>query len=72
MQNFFDCIRSGQQPVANVREHIRAVNACHLANIALLTARKVQFDPQKQQFTGDDEANQLCSRKYRDGYAIDG
>ena len=29
MQNFFDCIASGKQPVANVCDHVRAVNACH-------------------------------------------
>ncbi len=72
MNNFFDSVRAGKQPVANVVEHVRAVNATHLANIALLTGRKVKFDPQAQQFPGDDEANQLISRTPREGYAIEG
>lgn len=72
MDNFFACVRNGKQPVANVKDHVRAVNACHLANIALLTGRQVKFDPQTQQFPGDAEANKLVSRNYRDGYAIDG
>ena len=70
MRNFFDCVRSGKQPVANVRDHVRAVNACHLANIALLTNRKVKFDPVKQQFEGDAEANALVSREKRSGFGI--
>ncbi|MDX1928978.1 MAG: Gfo/Idh/MocA family oxidoreductase [Pirellulaceae bacterium] len=72
MRNFFDCVRSGKQPVANVKDHVRAVNACHLANIALVTGRGVKFDPATQKFAGDDEANQLISRKNREGYEING
>jgi myo-inositol 2-dehydrogenase / D-chiro-inositol 1-dehydrogenase len=71
MMNFFDCIRTGKQPVANVPEHVRAVNACHLANIAILLNRKVEWDPQAKAFKGDDEANALRSRKQRDEYRIE-
>jgi myo-inositol 2-dehydrogenase / D-chiro-inositol 1-dehydrogenase len=70
MQNFFDCIKSGKQPVANVPDHIRALNACHLANIAMLVGRKVQWDPQKQQFADDVEANLLVRRQQRKPYQI--
>lgn len=70
MSNFFECVRSAKQPVANVRDHVRAVNACHLANIALLTGRKVVFDPNKQEFAGDEEANGLVTREKRAGYEI--
>ncbi len=68
MQNFFDCIKSGKQPVANVPDHIRAVNACHLANIAMLVGRRVQWNPQKQQFGDDAEANLLVGRRQREPY----
>jgi myo-inositol 2-dehydrogenase / D-chiro-inositol 1-dehydrogenase len=70
MNNFFESVRSGRQPVANVKEHVRAVNATHLANVALLTNRKVTFDPSSQTFPGDDEANQLIRRPQREGYEI--
>jgi predicted dehydrogenase len=71
MQNFFDCIASGKQPVANVPDHVRAVNACHLANIALLVGRKVRYDPAAGRFPGDDEANRLMQRSQRPQYAIE-
>lgn len=70
MTNFFDSVKSGKQPVANVREHVRAVNATHLANIALLTGRTVKFDPQTVSFAGDAEANQLIKRTRREGFDI--
>jgi predicted dehydrogenase len=71
MKNFFECIKSGKQPVANVWEHVRSVNACHFANIAMLVGRKIQWDPQAKQFIQDDEANGLRSRKQRKEYAIE-
>ena len=71
MANFFDCIRSGKQPAANVFDHVRAVNACHFANIALLVNRKIQWDPQTKKFIGDEEANALRSRKEREKYKIE-
>ena len=70
MQNFFNSIKNGRVPVANVKEHVRAVNATHLANVALLTGRKVSFDPATQQFPGDAEANKLVRRDQREGYEI--
>jgi len=70
MTNFFDSIKNGRLPVANVKEHVRSVNATHLANVALLTGRKVTFDPMAQQFPGDAEANQLLRRTQRTGFEI--
>lgn len=70
MQNFFESIKNGRSPVANVKEHVRSVNATHLANVALLTGRKVTFDPAAQKFNADDEANQLVRRTQRAGYEI--
>jgi len=57
--------------VANVWDHIRAVNACHFANIAMLVGRKIVWDPQAKQFVGDEEANGLRRRKQRAPYTIE-
>ncbi len=70
MSNFFDSIKRGRQPVANVADHVRAVNATHLANIALLTGRKVTFDPASGQCVGDAEANGLIKRQRRSEFNI--
>jgi hypothetical protein len=46
------------------------VNACHIANIAMLLDRPVHFDPKAYQFIDAQEANQLMSRKQREPYGI--
>lgn len=70
MGNFFQCVASRKLPVSDVFSHVRAVNACHLANVALLLGRKVRFDPAGQQFLGDEEANKLAARPRRSPYTI--
>ena len=70
MANFFDCVKDRSLPISDVYSHCNSVNACHMANIAMLLERKVKWDPQKQEFIGDDEANQLTRRKQREPYTI--
>lgn len=70
LQNWLDCIRSRQRPVADVEIGHRSVSLCHLANITRLVGRKLQWDPDKEQFLGDDEANRLVSRPRRQGYEL--
>ena len=70
MANFFHCIKTRERPISDVWSHVNAVNACHMANIAMLLKRKIVFDPASQQFVGDDEANMLISRKQRSPWQI--
>ena len=42
----------------------------HLANIAYATGRTLNFDPQKEMFAGDEEANRLLTRDYRSPYIV--
>ncbi len=70
MQNFFECIRENVQPISDVWSHCRSVDACHMANISMLLARTVRFDPERNEFIGDDEANQLMRRKQREPFQI--
>jgi myo-inositol 2-dehydrogenase / D-chiro-inositol 1-dehydrogenase len=70
MAHFFDCVKDRSLPVSDVYSHCNSVNACHMANIAMLLERKVKWDPQKQEFIGDDEANALTRRKEREPYTI--
>ncbi|MBM4090636.1 MAG: Gfo/Idh/MocA family oxidoreductase [Planctomycetes bacterium] len=70
MQNFFDCIREGGEPVSDVFSHHRELSSCHLCTIAMLLKRKLRWDPVKEQFVDDDQANALLSRPQREAYAI--
>jgi myo-inositol 2-dehydrogenase/D-chiro-inositol 1-dehydrogenase len=70
MANFFHCVRTREKPISDVWTHVSSVNACHLANIAMLLERKVRFDPATYEFAGDEEANALRERPQRPEYAI--
>ena len=43
-----------------------STSLCHLGNIATRLGRSLTFDPQTERFVGDDEANALVRREYRD------
>jgi predicted dehydrogenase len=70
MQNWLDCIRSRQQPVADVEIGHRSISVCHLANIARAMGRPLRWDPSREQFTGDEEANQQLDRPRRSGFEL--
>jgi predicted dehydrogenase len=70
MANFFECLKTREQPISDVYSHHRAMTTCHLANIAVRLDRKLQWDATKQEIVGDDEANLWQSREQRKGYEI--
>ncbi len=65
-RNFFDCMRSREATAANPDVMRRSHIASHAAAIAWILRRKLEFDPVKEEFVGDDEANLLRSRAARD------
>ena len=72
MGNFFDCIKSRNMPISDVVSQHRSVSLCHLANISMRLGRKLTWDPEKELFVGDDEANNWLSRKHRTPYEVTG
>jgi hypothetical protein len=47
MQNFFDCVRSRQQPVENVEFGCGTAVACHMANISYREKKRVFWDAEQ-------------------------
>jgi myo-inositol 2-dehydrogenase / D-chiro-inositol 1-dehydrogenase len=70
MGNFFDCLKTRKQPISDVDSQHRSVSTCHLGNISMHLGRKLTWDPEKELFVGDDEANGMLSREQRAPYAI--
>ncbi len=64
-RNFFDCVKSRQQPVANAEVMRNSHITCHAAALSWILKRKLTLDPVKCEFVGDDEANGLRSRAAR-------
>jgi predicted dehydrogenase len=69
-QNFIDCVKTRQQPFASVEVGHRTASICHLVNIAMLTGRKLKWDPQKEVIVGDQEANRMLSRPMRSPWRL--
>jgi predicted dehydrogenase len=70
MGNFFECMRSRKDPVANIETGHRSACIGHLIIIALRTGRQLQWDPDREVFTGDGaaEANSHLAREMRKPY----
>ena len=63
--NFFESIRNRTRPAADIEQGFRSTAAVLLAGIALKTGRKLHWDGDAEQFTGDPQANRYLSRPYR-------
>jgi len=64
-QDFLDCIKTRKDPICNAEVGHRSSTVCHLGNIAMLLDRPLKWDPQKEHFIGDDEANRMRQRPAR-------
>lgn len=69
LRNWLDCIKSRTEPVCTAETGHRSATVCHLANIGYKLRRKLTWDPTKEEFPGDAEANALTTRKPREGWA---
>jgi predicted dehydrogenase len=65
VRNFVDCIKSRSTPLCPLEEGHRSTSFAHLANIALATRRRLQWDPVKELFTNSESANKLLHYQYR-------
>jgi hypothetical protein len=67
-QNFLDALRDGKPLAADIEEGHLSASLCHLGNIAVRVGRTLNFDPQTERIVGDDEADGLLRREYREGH----
>ncbi len=68
--NFFECIRTRKDPICDVEVGHRSASVCHLGAISLRTGKSLQWDPEKELFTGEhaEEANRHVAREMRKPY----
>src|SRR5439155_7993210 len=66
--DFFECVRSGNRPHADIEINHLSTALCHLGNIATRLRRTLRFDPKAERFVGEMVANALVGRQYRPGH----
>lgn len=70
MGNFLDCIRNRKRCVSDLAIGHRTTTICNLGNIAMQLKRKLRWDPAKETFIDDIQANRLLQRPMRAPWAL--
>jgi hypothetical protein len=70
VRDYFDSIKSRRLTVANPVVMHRSMTTVHAANICMWLKRDMRYDPVKQEFIDDAEANRLRSRGMRAPWVI--
>jgi predicted dehydrogenase len=70
IRNLLDCVKTRQPAHANADVAARSHIVSHAAYIAWQLGRTLKFDPVKEEFIGDAEANRMRSRAMREPWRI--
>jgi predicted dehydrogenase len=69
-RNFLDCVRRRTGPAATAETGHRSASVCHLGNIAMLLGRTLHWDPAREQFVNDHEADRMTTRCRRSPWRL--
>lgn len=69
-KDFLKAIRDRSKPVADVEIGHRTASVCNIGNIAYALKRPLTWNPHKEAFHKDDEANKLTSRAMRKEWMV--
>jgi len=69
-RNFLDCVRTRKTTIAPAEIGQRSISIGHLGIIAMKLGRKLTWDPQREIFPGDVEANRFLSRPMRSPWLL--
>jgi hypothetical protein len=69
-QNFLDCIKTRKETITPIDIASRSISVGHLGEIAMLLGRKVQWDPDKQEFVNDEAADRMMTRPMRSPWIL--
>ena len=68
--DWLGCVQSRKRPVYDVEIGHRVTSWSHLGNIAWLVGRKLRWDPARECFPDDPEANRFLQRPYREPWRL--
>lgn len=70
LQNFLDCVKNRKLTITPVETAHRSISVGLLGEIAMLTGRKIKWNPQTEEITGDAEASALLGKSYREPWTL--
>ncbi|MBZ0257840.1 Gfo/Idh/MocA family oxidoreductase [bacterium] len=68
--NFLDCVRSRKEAVSSIDDSVRSDTLCHVSDIAIRQKRRLVFDPKKEIFIHDEDANKHLKRPMREPWSL--
>ncbi|OGV67024.1 MAG: hypothetical protein A2283_01230 [Lentisphaerae bacterium RIFOXYA12_FULL_48_11] len=69
-RNFIDCVKSRQLTITPCEVAHRSASVGHLGQIAMVTGRKIKWNPEKEEIIGDSGAAALLGRAYRSPWIL--
>jgi len=69
-RNWIECLRTSKPTICPAETGHRTATVCHLGNLGYQLRRKLKWDPVKEEFVGDAEANKLTTREPREKWKI--
>jgi predicted dehydrogenase len=70
VRNFVDCVKARVTPWCPLEDGHRSTSFAHLANIALETRSRLEWDPETEQVKGHPAANALLHYEYRPPWTL--
>ncbi len=69
-RNFLDCFRSRKVPYFPAEVGHRCATILHIGNISMRLGRKLQWNPDKEEFVNDSQADQMRSQPMREPWTL--
>jgi predicted dehydrogenase len=70
VRDFLNCVKSRGKPLANADVACHSHITCHACNLAIFLNRTLHYDPHRNEFLADDEANRLRSEALREPWRL--
>jgi predicted dehydrogenase len=68
--DWLNAIKDGSRPICDVEIGHRTSTICNIANIAYWLNRPLDWDPVKEKFSNDNEANSMLKPMFREGWSL--
>jgi hypothetical protein len=64
-RNFLDSVKTRKPPACPIEAAVRSDTLAHLADISMRLGRKLRWDPEREVFVDDADANKMLDRPMR-------